>query len=158
MSVPVKRQSQIAKRNETTEERSQNIFQKIQKLGVSEKILLALRGGKEIRSILLRDPNKDICLSVLENPKITQTEIEMIAKSRATPDDALRKIMKKREWMKTYGIMHALITNPKAPPGSVLPLIRDLRTRDLSLLQKNKNVSEGVRSTAKKFLRARKGF
>jgi hypothetical protein len=158
MKAPVKGKSEIARVNKTGEEHKQSISQKIQKLSVSEKILLALRGGKEVRSFLLRDPNKDVSLSVLENPKITEAEIEVIAKSRSTPEEALRRIIKKREWMKTYGVMHALVTNPKTPPGIVLPLISELRTLDLSLLSKNKNVAEGIRATAKRLLRARKGL
>ena len=158
MKAPVKGISEIARVNKTGEEHKQSISQKIQKLSVSEKILLALRGGKEVRSFLLRDPNKDVSLSVLENPKITEAEIEVIAKSRSTPEEALRRIIKKREWMKTYGVMHALVTNPKTPPGIVLPLISELRTLDLSLLSKNKNVAEGIRATAKRLLRARKGL
>jgi len=158
MKAPVKEKSEIARVNKTGEERKQSISQKIQKLSVSEKILLALRGGKEVRSFLLRDPNKDVSLSVLENPKITEAEIEVIAKSRSTPEEALRRITKKREWMKTYGVIHALVTNPKTPPGIVLPLVSELRTLDLSLLSKNKNVAEGIRATAKKLLRARKGL
>jgi len=158
MKAPVIEKSEIARVNKTGEERKQSISQKIQKLSVSEKILLALRGGKEVRSFLLRDPNKDVSLSVLENPKITEAEIEVIAKSRSTPEEALRRITKKREWMKTYGVIHALVTNPKTPPGIVLPLVSELRTLDLSLLSKNKNVAEGIRATAKKLLRARKGL
>ena len=158
LRVPVKQKSELSKVQKTAEEHTQNIFQRLQKLTVSEKILLALRGGKEIRTLLLRDPNKDVALGVLENPKITETELEVIAKSRTTSDEALRRITRKREWMKTYGIMHALVTNPKTPPGVVLPLISQLRTRDLAILVKNRNVSEGVRNTAKKILRARKGI
>lgn len=157
LSVPV-RKSVIVRGQKTEDERAQSIFQKVQKLNVTEKILLALRGGKEMRTLLLRDPNKDVSLSVLENPKITETELEIIAKSRSTSDEALRKITKKREWMKKYGVMHALVTNPRTPPGTALPLIRDLRTRDLAILSRDRNVSEGVRNTAKKLLTARKGI
>jgi hypothetical protein len=57
--------------------------------------------------------------------------------------------------MKSYTIVHALVANPKTPAGIALPLVSELRIKDLSLLSKNKNVSEGIRSTAKKILRAR---
>jgi len=136
--------------------RKQTILQKIQKLSVSEKIHLALRGGKEIRSILLRDPNKEVVLTVLENPKMTETEIELISKSRSTPDEALRKITKKREWMRNYNVILGLVTNTKTPPGISVEIVNELKTRDLAILEKNKNVIEGVRATAKKILRARK--
>jgi hypothetical protein len=156
LSVPVKAKSEIVRVPKTSEERALTILQRIQKLSVSERIHLALRGGKEIRSILLRDSNKEVALTVLGNPKITDTEIEVIAKSRSIPDEALRKITKKREWMKNYNIVYALVTNPKTPPGIALPLVTELKTKDLGILERNKNVSEGIRSTAKKLLRARK--
>jgi hypothetical protein len=156
MSVPVKAKSEIIKAHKTPEERVQTIFQRIQKLGVSERILLALRGGKEIRTILFRDANKSVSLGVLDNPKITDTEVELIAKSRSVPEEALRKIAKKKTWMKKYEIVHALVTNPKTPPGIVLSLLTGLKTRDLSLLEKNRNISEGIRGTVKKILKARR--
>jgi len=156
MPVPVKTQKEIVKVKKPPEERTQSILLRIQKLSVSERIHLALRGGKEIRTILLRDSNKEVALTVLDNPKVTDTEIELIAKSRSIADEALRKITKKREWMKNYGVIMSLVTNPKTPPGIAIHLVSELKTRDLAILEKNKNVVEGVRATAKKLLRARK--
>ncbi len=156
LHVPVKTQKEIVKVKKPSEERTQSILQRIQKLSVSERIHLAMRGGKEIRTILLRDSNKEVALTVLDNPKVTDTEIELIAKSRSIADEALRKITKKREWMKKYGVIISLVTNPKTPPGIAIPLVSELKTRDLAMLEKNKNVVEGVRATAKKLLRARK--
>ncbi|MDQ7786318.1 MAG: hypothetical protein RDU01_01800 [Thermodesulfovibrionales bacterium] len=157
LHVPVRPKTELTRPQKTQEQRTQTILQKIQKLTVSERIHLALRGGKEIRTLLLRDPNKEVSLTVLENPKITDQEVEIITRSRSVSDEALRKITKKREWMKSYSIILAVVTNPKTPPGVALPLLSELKTRDLSILEKNRNVSEGVRSTAKKLSRARKG-
>ena len=156
LQVPVKARSEIVKVKKSPEVRTQTILQKIQKLSVSNKIHLAMRGGKEIRSILLRDPSKEVVLTVLENPKLTETEIELISKSRSIPDEVLRKITKKRGWMKNYNVILGLVTNPKTPPGISVALVNELKTRDLAILEKNKNVIEGVRATAKKILRARK--
>lgn len=158
MKVPVVAKEKIVKPRKPPEVREQTIFQKIQKLSVSERIQLAIRGGKEIRSILLRDSNKEVALSVLDNPRITETEIEMIAKSRSVTDEALRIITRKREWMKSYNIILALVNNPKTPVGLAIKLVPELRTRDLQLLEKNRNVAEGVRSNAKKILKARKSL
>jgi len=156
LQVPEKKKFEPVQIQKPPEQRAQSIFQRIQKLSVSERILLALRGGKEVRTILLRDPNKEVSLTVLENPKITETEVELIARSRSISDEALRKITKKREWMKNYNIKLALVTNPKTPPGISVGLVSELKNKDLSLLEKNRNVAEGVRVTAKKILRARK--
>lgn len=155
LNLPVIPKTEVATIRKTSEERSQTILQRVQKLSVSERIQLALKGGKEVRTILLRDPNKEVSLNVLENPKLTETEIELVAKSRSMPDEALRKISKKKAWMKNYNVIHALVTNPKTPPAISLHLVSELKTKDLGLLGKNKNVSEGIRSTAKKIFRAR---
>jgi hypothetical protein len=158
LNLPVKVRKEIERVKPSPEVRSQTIYQKIQKLNFSEKRLLALRGGRDIRSILIKDPDKEISLTVLENPKITETEVELIAKSRSSPDEAIRKIIKKREWMKNYPIILAVISNPKTPPGVGIPLLGGLKTKDLASLEKNKNISEAIRSSAKTLLRGRKGL
>lgn len=140
----------------TPEARRENLTQKMQKLTVSQRIQLALRGGREIRGILARDTNKEVSLSVLENGKITETEIEMMAKNRSTLEEALRRIAKNREWMKKYAIVSAIVANPKTPAGIAVTHVSDIKTKDLSLLEKNKNVSEAVRLAAKRLFAVRK--
>jgi hypothetical protein len=95
-------------------------------------------------------------LSVLENGKITESEVEMIARSRSVIEEALRRISRNREWMKNYPILFAIVTNPKTPPGISVAHVSSLKTKDLGLLEKNKNVAEAVRSAVKKLFQARK--
>ncbi len=153
LNLPVK---PVEKPKQAEEERKIGLLQKIEKLSVGERIALALRGGQEIRSILLKDSNKEVVLTVLKNPKITETEVELVAHSRNVPEDALRAIHKSREWLKNYSIILALVNNPKTPPGIAITLVTSLRTKDIAILEKNKNVSEAVRSIAKKLLHVRK--
>lgn len=155
--VPVALQAEVPKVRKTPEMRSLTLLQRIQRLSFGEKRLLALRGGKEVRSILIKDPSREIVLTVLENPKITETEIEIIAKSRSTPEEVIRKIARKREWMKNYTIGLAIVSNPKTPPGNVVPLLSELKTKDLEILAKSKNISEAVRAASRRLLQARKG-
>lgn len=138
------------------EARKETLLQRIQRLTVGEKIALALRGGQEIRSILLKDPNKEVVLSVLKNPKMTETEVEMFAHSRNAPEEALRTICRNREWTKNYNIIFALVNNPKTPPGLSVPFVTSLRTKDLVILEKNKNVPEAVRAAARRLVQSRK--
>ncbi len=138
------------------EVKKESLLVKIQRLPVPQRRLLAMRGGREIRSILIKDTNKDVVLSVLENPKITESEIEMIARMRSIPDEVIRIIANNREWLKNYNIILALVLNPKTPPGISANLVGNLKTRDLELLEKNKNVSEASRAMAKRILQVRK--
>ncbi|MCE5193897.1 MAG: hypothetical protein LLF28_00320 [Nitrospiraceae bacterium] len=136
--------------------RSDSILQRIHSLNISEKRMLAMRGGREARSILLKDPNKQIMLAVIENPKISESEIEILAHQRSIPDELLRAIMKNREWMKKYEILLAVITNPKTPAGVAIPMLTSLKLKDLSIIEKNRNISDALRTAAKKLAQARK--
>lgn len=145
-----------AKPRMSDDARKGSLLQKIQQLTVGERIAIALRGGQEIRSLLLKDANKEVVMTVLKNPKISETEVELIAHSRNVPEDALRAIHKNREWMKNYSINLALVNNPKTPPGIGITLVTSLRIKDLAILEKNKNVPEAVRAAAKKVLSVKK--
>jgi len=162
LSLPVKTEidKEIELRDFPTEEAKQkkakSIHQCLHSLSIGEKIQLALRGGKEIRTVLLRDPNREVVMKVLENPKITESEIEMAAKNPQIPKEALRFISKKRDWIKKYPIILALVSNPKTPPGISISFIGHLRTHDLVILEKDKNIPAALRTAVKRHLRIRR--
>lgn len=152
MSLPDKavKEATIESPEEAVKYRSETLLQKIQKMKMGERIHLALRGSKEIRSILLRDTNKEVMLKVLENPKITVSELELIAKQRTSSEEVLRAISAKRDWVKNYSIILALVTNPKTPVRISLRHISGLRKKDLLAIGKNRNLPDAVRSAVKK--------
>jgi len=156
LHLPAPSSTAAARPERSREIRAQSILQKIQTLSVSERLQLAMKGGREIRGILIKDTNKEVMLGVLDNQKITDTEVEMIARSRSINDEALRRIAKNREWLKNYAIVFALVTNPKTPPGISVGLVGNLKTKDLVILERNKNVPDVVRSAGKRLLAVRK--
>ncbi len=138
-----------------TKYKEQTLLQRVQRMKVGEKIQLALRGGRDIRSLLMRDPNKEVMLTVLENTKITDSEIEIIAKQKTSSEDSLRIISKKKEWMKKYSIVSALVSNPKTPTAIAMKFVSALKAKDLSILQRNKNIPEAVRMAIRKRIMAK---
>lgn len=144
-------------RESLRQRKTQSLLQTIQGLKMGEKLQLALRGSHEIRSILLRDTNPQIIGAVLNNPKITDTEIELLAKQKTTSIDIIREIARKKEWTKNYLITYALVSNSKTPIGIALKHINILRIKDLAKLEKDKNVPDAIRVNAKKLIEARKG-
>lgn len=147
LQIPV---TAIAESKTTVKHRPQNLLQKIQKLKVNEKIQLALRGSKDIRSILIRDPNKEVMLTVLENPKITESEIEIIAKQKTSSEEVIRAIAKKKNWLKSYSIVYALVTNPKTPTAIAMRHLNNLRLKDLLAIGKDKDIPGVIREAAKR--------
>jgi hypothetical protein len=123
-------------------------LQKIAKMSVGDRIRLAMRGTRDERMILIRDTSKVVSLSVLESPKINETEMESIAAMTSVQEAVLRAIVTKRRFMKHYGVVRALVTNPRTPLEIAMPLVAHLLTIDLAYLSKNKNVNETVRKIA----------
>ena len=76
------------------EERQQtekvSAVQKIYRLNTAEKIITALKGSREERSILIRDPNRIVSTAVLGSPRITEAEIESISGMKSVSDEILR--------------------------------------------------------------------
>ena len=162
MSLPVPTVEALAQERKRMAEQKaldiqeERLVRRIQKMTVSEKIKIAMKGNGEARGILMKDSNKLVVMSVLSNARITESEIEAMARNRSIIEDALRAIAKNREWMKKYSIQLALVTNSKTPPAIAMRFIPTLKKKDISLLEKNKNVSEGVRAMAKKLAKTKK--
>lgn len=129
-----------------------NIQQQVQRMNPAQKIKLALAGGKDARGLLVRESNKMVSLSVLENPRITDGEIESFAQSQNMTEDVLRKIASNGEWSKKFTVARSLVYNPKTPPGLAMTFVGRMPDRDLEMLEKSKNVSEAVRSAARGML------
>lgn len=130
-------------------------YQRILILNTAQKALLAMRGGREERLILIRDTNKVVALSVLRNPRINEQEVESIARMRNVSDEILRNIGTNREWVKSYSVVTSLVRNPKTPPGISTNFISRLQNHDLKMLGRDKNVPEVIRRMAKKTLELR---
>jgi hypothetical protein len=129
-----------------------SLVQRIQSMTVAERIKLALRGNREARMHLLRDPNRLIRRFVLQNPRLGDEELIAIAKNRSADDELLRIIAANREWSKNYQIRIALVTNPKTPIALALRFISSLGDRDIRALAKSKNVPNAVAAAAKRIV------
>ncbi len=132
-----------------------DVFIRIMNMKVPEKVELAVKGNREERAILVRDPIKAVALAVLKSPKLTEPEVESIAAMRNVVEDVIRIISENREWTKNYAVIHALCKNPKTPARKAMTLMTRLNNRDLKLLGGDRSVSEIVRNNARRFYVAR---
>ncbi len=134
-----------------------SILNRVLKMGMKDRMRLAMKGDREARNILIRDPNRLISQAVVANPRITEQEVEKIAAMRSIPEDTLRMLANNRQWQRSYTIIHNLARNPRTPIANVLTILTRLQLRDLMGLSKNKNVSDAVRRQALRLTQARKG-
>jgi hypothetical protein len=139
------------------EERQQSekvsAVQKIYRLDTKEKLMTALKGSREERSILIRDPNRLVAAAVLGSPKMTEAEIESISAMKNVSDSILREIGSHREWTKRYIVLNNLVRNPRTPIGIALSMVPRLSPRDIKSIAVDRNVPEPVRKQAQKFVK-----
>jgi len=115
-----------------------------------QKMSRATKGTREERAILIRDPNKLIAVAVLSSPKLTDSEVEAIAKMSSVSDEILRIIARNRNWVKNYVVVSALARNPKTPLPISMNLLSRLNEKDLRMLSQDRNVPDVLRITARK--------
>lgn len=135
---------------ETADEDPQSVFTRIAAMTVPEKVKAAMKGSREMRAILIRDPNKLVSLSVLSGPKVSDTEVEGYARMGSVSEDVLRAIAARRAWTKNYSVVLALVKNAKTPVSLTMNMLPRLREQDLKRLSTDRNVPEVLRISARK--------
>jgi hypothetical protein len=134
-----------------------SLIRRIMLMNTRDRMKLAVKGDREARGILIRDSNKIVSSAVINNPRITEHEVENIAAMRTVSDDVLRLIALNRGWARQYPIIHNLARNPRTPIPTAMHILPRIRSKDLQTLAQSKNVSEAVRRQAYRLCQVRTG-
>jgi hypothetical protein len=126
-------------------------------MNARDRMKLAMKGDREARGILVRDSNRVVASAVINNPRITDQEVENIAAMRTVTDEVLRLISMNRAWARSYPIIHNLVRNPRTPIPTTMGILPRIRTKDLKNLSQNRNVSEAIRRQAVRLSQTRSG-
>jgi hypothetical protein len=133
------------------------VFRRIANMNVKERVTLAQKGTKEERRILIADANKIVSMAVLRCEALTPAEVEGFCAMRHLAAELYHEIASSREWIKRPKIQLALVNNPAVPLAITLPLIKYLSMRELRNLSRDRNLPEGVRTSARKILLEKRG-
>jgi hypothetical protein len=128
--------------------------QRLYRLNTAEKVIAALKGSREERAVLVRDPNRIVATAVLGSPRLTEMEIEGFAGMKGISDQILRQIGTHREWTRRYGVVLNLVKNPRTPLAISIGMVARLNPRDIKGLSVDRNVPEVIRKQAQKFVKA----
>jgi hypothetical protein len=153
--IPAKDLEDAAKDAEPDPVKRETLLKQVAHMNVVQRLTLALKGNREARMILIKDPNKLVQRCVLQSPRLTDMEVEAFAKMTNLSDEVFRVISLTRKFIKNYVIMKNLVNNPKTPLDISLHLIPRLNASDLKLLTTNKNIPDTLRSIAVKMQRQR---
>jgi len=132
------------------DKRRLSVNQQLTSMSFTDKLKAAVKGTREMRAILVRDPSKMISASVLSSPKLTEQEVENFARMTNVSEDVLRTIGANRAWVKNYSVVVGLAKNPKTPLAMSLNFLSRLNDRDTQMLAMDRNVPEPLRVAARK--------
>jgi len=135
---------------ENEDEDQMSVNQKIAKMTFTQRLKAASKGTREMRAILVRDTNKMIAAAVMSSPKLTEQEVESIARMASVSEDVLRMIAHNRAWMKSYKIVLGLVKNPKTPVAISMNLLQRVNPKDLQQMAIDRNIPEPLRIAARK--------
>jgi hypothetical protein len=126
------------------------LSERLKAMNVTQKMQLALSGGREERMALFRDVNKTLHVYVLRNPRIALDEIQYAAKQPSLSPEALKMIAEHREWGSNATVCAALVRNPKTPLPVALRLLERIPASDLRAIAKGGARDQIVHAARKK--------
>src|SRR4029077_3155911 len=115
------------------------------RLNTAEKVVAALKGSREERAVLIRDPNRIVSSAVLGSPKLTEAEIESISAMKNVSAEILRQIGNNKDFTKRYSILSNLVKNPRTPLAVSIGMVPRLNPRDMKSVAIDRNVPEVIR-------------
>jgi len=150
--APEESHAQGDESSEVKAAKEKGLLETLAAMNPAQRLARAMKGSREERTILIRDPNKIVAVAVLSSPKVSETEIEAIAKMTNVSDEILRIIGNTRAWIKNYRIVSALTRNPKTPQALAMTLLSRLQEKDVKLLVSDRNVPDSLRTAARRRL------
>jgi hypothetical protein len=131
-------------------EEQQSFQERLSSMTVPEKMKCAMKGTREMRSVLIRDPNRMVAAAVLSCPKVNPAEVEAFAKMGNVSEDILRTIANTRAWTKAYGVVLSLVKNSKTPVALSMNLMQRLTESDVKKISTDRNVPDALRLAARR--------
>ena len=120
------------------------------KLTVPQKVELAAKGNREVRSLLSRDPSSMVARAVIASPRLSDLDVQAYAASPLTNEDILRAIADDKTLTRNPRVLVLIVSNPRTPTAIAVKLMGRLPVGELNILTRNRNVSVVVRNEAKR--------
>ncbi len=114
-----------------------DVHSRVRAASPHEKMQIALRGNRDERAVILRDPTaRPVHAYLLRNPQIGVDEVAAIAAMRTSSADLLKQIADRREWAQRPEIASALVRNPKTPVPMAIKMVPWVALAELRQLAK----------------------
>jgi len=113
---------------------------------------MARSRDRDVLLRLMRFPEADVIRNLLENPRIIERDVVLLAARRPAKVEVQQTIFASRKWIARYAVKRALVLNPYTPTDLGLRLVSLLKQQDLRLLQTSPSVPAPLREAAAQLL------
>ncbi len=131
------------------------IRRRLARMGMDDKINMALSGDREHRMALAMDGNKAVHHYLLKNAKITLDEVAFMARLPSLNPDVLDKIAENPAYTQNPTVTKALVYNPRTPIRTAIRLLDRLPRSEVMSLAKRISMNQRLVMAAKKKLERR---
>jgi hypothetical protein len=121
---------------------------KARALTLGERKALARRPTRASMDRLLGDPHPDVVRTLLDNPRLTESDVVRLAARRPGVPPVLREIARNPRWSHRPRVRMALVLNPGSPAELVIPLLALLVRPELELVLGSPGLDTAVRAAA----------
>jgi hypothetical protein len=115
-------------------------YNKIMDSTEEERSMLAASVDEEGVSRFVHDPSPRVIRALLDNIKLREEDVLIIANRKNMTPDVLDTIAKSRRWSEIYPIRLALAKNPKTPLSVSLSIVRYLRLFDIAEMTRSPHI------------------
>lgn len=126
------------------------IRRRMARMGLEDKINLALSGDREERMAVALDSNRALHHYLLKNAKLTLDEVAMMARLPGMNPDVLDKIAENPAYTQNPTVTKGLVYNPKTPVLTAIRLLDRLPRSEVMNLAKRTNMNLRLVMAAKK--------
>lgn len=124
-------------------------------LTLGERKALARRPDRRKIDKLLRDPHPDVIRLLLNNPRLTEDDVLVIASKRPSRSDVQAELARHPRWSVRPRVRMALVLNPWTPPEIAVPMVCLLVRNELQLVLEMTDAQAPVRVAAMEILARR---
>jgi hypothetical protein len=116
---------------------------------LGERKSLARTRSRELIDRMLRDSDPSVLEILLENPRVTESDVVRLAARRPTTAEAQRTIFRAPRFRVRYAVRRAIILNPYTPSDLASQLVGLLEEQDLRRVQSDASLPDAVRASAR---------
>jgi hypothetical protein len=124
-------------------------------LTLGERRSLARRPNRRAFEQLLADPHPLVTRLLLENPRMTESDVVRLASQRPAHTSTLLELARSPRWLSRQRVRLTLMLNPSSPPSLSIPLVVPCTRPELRTIARGTDIPLILRATALELLERR---